>query len=149
MRKILYVDMDGVLADFGEAMARQPREVLEAYAGRPDEIPGIFADMVPMPQAIESFLKLSQLFDTYILSTAPWGNDTAWSDKHRWVKKHLGTAAHKRLILTHHKNLNRGDFLVDDRTKHGVDLFGGEHIHFGTETFPDWPAVVTYLERKA
>ena len=62
-----------------------------------------------------------------------------------WIKKYLGTHAYKRLILTHHKNLNRGDYLVDDRTKNGADRFAGEHIHFGTEKFPDWPAVTEYL----
>ena len=32
------------------------------------------------------------------------------------MKKYLGEIAYKRLILTHHKNLNFGDFLIDDRT---------------------------------
>ena len=48
-------------------------------------------------------------------------------------------------ILTHHKNLNVGDYLIDDRTKHGVPEFSGEHIHFGTEEFPDWRTVTAYL----
>ena len=63
------------------------------------------------------------MFDTYVLSTAPWENPSAWSDKLVWVKKHLGQLAYKRLILSHHKNLNSGDFLVDDRTRNGVDKF--------------------------
>ncbi len=33
--------------------------------------------------------------------------------------------------------------------KHGVDLFPGEHIHFGTEAFPNCEAVVEYLECRA
>jgi 5'(3')-deoxyribonucleotidase len=61
-----------------------------------------------------------------------------------WTKKHLGEAAYKRLILTHHKNLNHGDFLVDDRTKNGADRFTGEHIYFRSPRFPDWNAVVEY-----
>jgi hypothetical protein len=48
------------------------------------------------------------------------------------------------LILSHHKHLNRGDFLVDDRTANGADRFEGEHVHFGTPHWPDWPAVVGY-----
>lgn len=43
------------------------------------------------------------------------------------------------------KNLNIGDFLIDDRTKNGADRFTGEHIHFGTSKFPDWDTVVRYL----
>ena len=38
--------------------------------------------------------------------------------------------------------------LIDDRTKNGADLFPGEHIHFGTDTFPDWSAVLDYLRGK-
>ena len=62
--------------------------------------------------------------------------------------KHLGPTAHKRLILSHHKNLNSGDFLIDDRTKNGAGEFGGEHIHFGTDKFLDWKTVVQYLQQK-
>jgi len=98
-----------------------------------------------MPGAIDAFHELRRLFDTYILSTAPWANHSAWSDKLVWVKQHLGTEAEKRLILSHHKNLNRGDFIIDDRLKHGVDVFQGKHIHFGSDRFPDWGAVMAYL----
>ena len=63
-------------------------------------------------------------------------------------KKNLGNVAYKRLILSHHKNLNSGDFLIDDRTKNGAGEFGGEHIHFGTGKFPDWKIVVQYLQQK-
>jgi 5'(3')-deoxyribonucleotidase len=104
--------------------------------------------MDPLPGAVESFEVLAGLYDTYILSTAPWENPSAWSDKLLWVKRHLGGAAHKRLILSHHKNLNDGDYLIDDRTKNGADRFRGEHIHFGTPPFPDWPAVVAYLRER-
>ena len=52
------------------------------------------------------------------------------------------------MILSHHKNMNRGDYLIDDRTKHGVDKFQGEHIHFGSEKFPNWKSVLKYLLAK-
>ena len=61
------------------------------------------------------------------------------------MKLHLGVPAYKRLILSHHKHLNHGDFLVDDRTRNGVDRFRGQHIHFGTDAFPDWTAVLEHL----
>jgi len=80
---------------------------------------------------------------------SPWKNETALTDKLRWVKKYLGKVAHKRVIFSHHKNLNCGDFLIDDRDdKNGVDKFQGEHIHFGNDDFPNWESVVTYLEGK-
>ena len=149
MPKILYVDMDNVLVDFASGIARIPADLASKYEGRLDEVPDIFALMEPMPHAIESVCKLSGLFDTYILSTAPWGNPSAWSDKLLWIKLHLGDIARKRLILTHHKNLNRGDFLVDDRPNNGADKFGGELLLFGQEKFPDWPTVTDYLRLRA
>src|SRR4030095_5496424 len=121
--------------------------LLEKHAENLDDIPGIFSQMRPMPNAVESFEELAKLFDTYILSTAPWDNPRAWSDKLLWVKTHLGEAPYKRLILTHHKNLNRGDYLVDDRTKNGADRFPGELILFGSPQFPDWLAVHAYPTR--
>jgi len=145
MKKILYIDMDNVLVDFESAVARLDEKTRKKYEGKLDEIPGIFSKMEPMEGAVESFKKLSKHFDTYILSTSPWENPSAWSDKLLWVKKYLGSHAYKRLILTHHKNLNSGNYLIDDRTKNGVDEFTGEHIHFDSERFPDWDSVLNYL----
>jgi 5'(3')-deoxyribonucleotidase len=148
MSKILYVDMDNVIVDFPSAFPHLSLEILQEYEDRLDEVPGIFALMEPLPQAIASFEELATKFDTYILSTSPWGNPSAWSDKLLWVKRYLGEVAYKRLILSHHKHLNSGDFLIDDRTKNGADRFQGEHILFGSDKFPDWPSVVDYLNGK-
>lgn len=148
--KILYIDMDNVLVNFQSGTDRLDKETRELFVGRPDEVPGIFSLMVPMPGAIDAFRVLSGKYDTYILSTAPWHNPSSWSDKIEWVQEHLGSKegepAYKRLILSHHKNLNMGDYLIDDRhDANGVDKFPGEHIHFGTEKYPDWDSVMRYL----
>jgi 5'-nucleotidase len=148
-RRTLYIDMDNVLVDFPSAFPHVSLADHAKYVDRLDEVPGIFSKMQPIPGAVESFKELCVLFDTYLLSTAPWGNPSAWSDKLLWVKEYMGRDAYKRLILSHHKNLNRGDFIIDDRTKNGVDMFEGEHIHFGSQRFPDWPSVVAYLRERA
>ena len=144
-KKILYVDMDNVLVDFKTGIERISEEDKKLYEGRYDDVPGIFSLMDPMKDAIESYNKLSSYYDTYILSTSPWDNPTAWQDKILWVQKYLEKSAYKRLILSHHKNLNTGDYLIDDRLKNGADKFKGEHIHFGTERFPDWKSILNYL----
>ena len=123
-----------------------------------DEVPNIYSRMEPMDGAVAAFEKLSQVYETYILSTAPWKNPSAWSDKLEWVKMHLGhldegkakadRVVEKRLILSHHKNLNRGHYLIDDRPEaNGVPKFKGEFIHFGPESdkYPDWDSVLKYL----
>lgn len=160
-KKIVYVDMDNTLVDFQSGIDKLPHEEKEKFAPTPahpnglyDTIPGIFAKMDPMAGAIEAFEWIASHFDTYILSTAPWDNPTAWSDKLNWVKKYLGKAAHKRLILSHHKNLLKGDFLIDDRDKNGADRFQGVLLPFGMnhETgkwnqYRSWQNIMDCLEK--
>ena len=141
----LYIDMDNVLVDFKSAIELQPTEVLHEYEGRYDEIPGIFSQMLPMHGAAEAINALKDHFDMYILSTAPWKNPSAWSDKVLWVQKYFGEVFYKRLIISHHKNLCKGDYLIDDRTKNGAGEFEGELIQYGTDRFPNWETVVKYL----
>ena len=145
MKKIVYVDMDNVLVDFSSGVSRLSEDIVKEYEGRLDEVPGIFALMDPVKDAISSFVQLVEKFDMYVLSTSPWKNPTAAQDKITWVKEYLGKHAYKRLILSHHKNLNIGDYLIDDRTKNGADKFQGEHLLFGSEQFPGWKEVLAYL----
>ena len=143
--KVVYVDMDNVLVDFQSGIDSLSDEEREVYKDNIDNAPGIFSKMQPLDGAIEGYKKLTEYFDVYILSTAPWNNPSAWSDKLLWVQKHLGDIAYKRLILSSNKNLNAGDYLIDDRTANGASDFKGEHIHFLTEKFKNWDDVLNYL----
>ena len=153
-QKILYIDLDNTLVDFPSGINRLPAHARAEFDGHYDDAPGIFALMDPLPGALEAYRVVAEHFDTYILSTAPWDNATAWHDKVRWVQTHLGlttgSVAYKRLILSHHKNLNRGDFLVDDRSANGAGEFEGEWLQFGPDAaFPSWEAVTEYLLSRA
>ena len=143
--KIVYVDMDSVLVDFQSGIDSLTEEQKQIFKDDLDDVPGIFSKMKPVDGAIEAYEKLTKHFDVYILSTAPWQNPSAWSDKLVWVQKYLGDLAYKKLILSHNKNLNIGDFLIDDRLANGANEFRGEHIHFGRQPFTDWRSVITYL----
>lgn len=149
----LYIDMDNVLVDFTSAIDWPSAEQLAAANGDHSDVPGIFAQMTPMPGAIDAVIELAKVYDLYILSTAPWKNPSAWTHKVEWVQKHWGadesSPVYKKLILTHHKDLNQGEFLVDDRTANGVDGFEGVHLHFGQADFPDWQATKDYLLKMA
>ena len=151
-KKILYFDMDNVLVDFQSGIDQLSEQTLKEYDGFLDEVPNIFGLMKPLAGAVEAVKLLAQYFDVYILSTAPWKNISAWSDKAAWVHKYFGgeneSVFYKRLIISHHKNLNKGDFLIDDRTKNGAGEFEGELIQFGSEKFPDWEKVIDYLIKK-
>ncbi|TFD57188.1 hypothetical protein E3T39_14265 [Cryobacterium suzukii] len=153
MKKILYIDLDNTLVNVQSGIDRLTNAEYSRYEKRLDEVPGIFARMEPISGAIDAFHTLAQSFDTYILSMAPWGNASAWQHKLEWVQEHLGAdaggPAYKRLILSHHKHLNRGDFLVDDGSAVGADRFEGELIKFLTPLFPDWNTVTRYLLERA
>ena len=150
-KKILYIDMDNVLVDFQSGIDKLDENIKAEYKDHLDDVPGIFALMNPVEGAVDAVHRLAEKYDLYILSTAPWNNPTAWCDKLNWVKKHFGgdkaSPFYKRIILTHHKNLCQGDYLIDDRPhKCDVDKFTGEVLHFGEEgKYKDWESVVEYL----
>lgn len=149
MKKIVYIDMDNVIVDFPTGIAKLDEKTRQQYVENYDEVEGIFGLMEPMPKAIEAVHQLAEKYDIYVLSTSPWHNPSAWIDKIKWIHRYFGedknSVLYKRVILSHHKNLNQGDYLIDDRTANGADKFKGEHIHFGTEKFPDWESVLKYL----
>jgi 5'(3')-deoxyribonucleotidase len=126
-KKILYFDMDNVLVDFQSGIDQLSEQTRKEYEGRLDEVPGIFSLMKPLPGAVEAVKILSQYFDVYILGTAAWRNISSWSDKAAWVHRYFGdekeSIFYKRLILSHNKHLNRGDYLIDDRTANGAGKF--------------------------
>lgn len=151
-KELLFVDMDGVLVDFYKGVRAYYPDFDDYEIGRQREIttelsamPGFFTSLEPVAGALEAFRQLAQKYDTYILSTPDWFGVNSWTEKRIWVEKHLGEAAFKRLILSHNKGLFSGRALIDDRIRNGVENFKGEHIHFGTEVFPGWKAVLDYL----
>lgn len=144
-KKRIYFDMDNVLVDFKSGLDKIDEQTKQKYEGHLDDIPGIFGLMNPMEGAIEAVNKLAEKYDVFILSTAPWENPSAWADKVKWVKKYFNEVFYKRLIISHRKDLCKGDYLIDDRGKNGTSDFEGEWIKFGEGKFPDWKSVVDYL----
>ena len=147
MKKILHIDLDGVIADFISAMHSHPLRKIPPYEEHPDTIPHIFRNLQPIEGAVTVVQKLlsSDKYEIYFLSTAPWNNPSAWTDKRLWLEDHFGESINRRLILTHRKDLIRGDILIDDRPNNGSDKFQGEWIQFGSVSFPDWQSILNYL----
>ena len=145
-KNILYIDMDGVLVNFQSGIEKLTEEEKIKYKDQEKNAPHIFSKMEPIEGAIEAYKILAERYDTYILSTAPWNNETSLGDKVAWAKRYLGDTIYKRLILSHNKNLNVGHYLIDDRPhKNGAADFKGELIHFRSEKFPDWNSVLDFL----
>ena len=156
-KKILYLDMDGVVADFEKGIGElcpelkdfKSYEDQELLSDKIDEIcfanPEVYHNLPPIEGAVAAVEKLSECYDIYFLSTAMWSLPQSFSGKRIWIARHFEVIGRKRLILTHRKDLLLGDFLVDDRLKNGAAEFRGEHIHFGTEKFPVWESTKNYL----
>lgn len=160
-KKILYIDMDGVIADFDIALEIYDSEInnfnhqndLMQAEIRNQKVDMIcetnddFFYQIPLINgAVEAINKLFEIFDVYFLSTPMWNAPHSFTGKRIWIEEHFGELASKRLILTHRKDLNVGEFLIDDRLCNGVENFQGTHIHFGTNEFPDWETTYKYLE---
>lgn len=158
MKKIVYVDMDGVIADFESAILNISSNVVlsdedDGYESRSKIIsdlvmnnnPRLFEELLPIEDSIFYVNKLFDKFEVYFLSTPMWDVVESYTGKRIWLEKQFGEKAHKKLILSHRKDLCFGDFLIDDRTRNGAGEFKGELIHFGTNKFPNWETVYNYL----
>ena len=150
-KKIVFVDMDGVLVNFEKAMndyhKTAPEHLSKIYAKDPDIIPGIFREAEPMPGAIQAIKKLHQSgkYDICVATTTPWDNPYAAGDKMFWIQKYLGEEFYKSMAMTHRKDLLHGDYLIDDRTANGAGEFKGKLMQFGTVKYPDWDSILKEL----
>ena len=141
-QKIVYIDLDNTLADYVGMANELHRSLKDAK-----HIPGFFRNLNPMPNAIESYNLLSKYFDVYILSTSPWSNPDAFKEKFEWVREKFPNA-YKNIIFSHHKDLNIGDYLIDDSDKNGASNFKGDYIQIGSTKFPTWYSVIQYIFEK-
>ena len=156
-KKIVYIYMDGVIVNFGKAIQdwydKHPH-LVERYKEFPDHIQGLFRNPPPMEGAIEAVKKLheSGKYELFIATSAPWGNAGSAGDKRMWLEDYFGDLFHKKMFVTHRKDLLLGDYLIDDRTKNGAGEFSGEHLQFGVNyednkvgPYPDWNSILDYL----
>lgn len=157
-KKIVYIDMDGVIVDFGKAIEdwfEKHPHLKERYKTHPDHIQGLFRIAPPIKGAIEAIKKLhnSGKYELFIATSAPWGNPQSLTDKRFWLEDYFDNIFHKRLFTTHRKDLLMGDYLIDDRLKNGAGEFSGELLRFGFDwendnspnEYPDWDSILDYL----
>jgi 5'(3')-deoxyribonucleotidase len=142
-KPICYVDMDGVTCNFDKAKAEYVAAGGKANGVYKED--GFFAKLEPIEGAIEAIKKLSESYEVYFASTAPWSSPYAFKDKRIWVEENMPAEFKKKLILTHNKGLLKGDYIIDDRVANGILDFEGEHVHFGEEGFENWDKVLEYL----
>jgi 5'(3')-deoxyribonucleotidase len=126
----LFIDLDGVLADFDKGYEkafgvellpraeRQGEDVVKWHLIR--NTPGFFRHLPMMPGALQLWNFASRQ-GAYILSGAPdrEGSNVQW-EKRMWVKKNLGDNVPVITCPASEKSLyaRPGDVLVDDWEKH-------------------------------
>lgn len=157
-KKIVYIDMDGVIVDFGKAIKdwfEKHPHLEERYKTHPDHIQGLFRIAPPIKGAVEAIKKLhnSGKYELFIATSAHWGNPQSLTDKRFWLEDYFDNIFHKRLFTTHRKDLLMGDYLIDDRLKNGAGEFKGKLLRFGYDwennnspnEYPDWDSILDYL----
>ena len=157
-KKIVYIDMDGVLVNFDYAIKdffNKYPHLEERYKNNPDHIQGLFRNPPPIEGAIKAINKLAESgkYELFIATAAPWGNPMSSMDKRFWIEEHFGNLFHKKMFVTHRKDLLMGDYLIDDRTKNGAGEFSGELLRFGYDwendnkpnEYPTWESILDYL----
>lgn len=122
----LFLDADGVLADFEEGARRllgiPPKQYLAqhgrgAFWKRLAKARNFYGSLPEMPDARRLFDGVKHLEPT-ILTGLPLGNWAA-PQKVRWAAEHFpGVPIVTCLARDKHKHMHAGDVLVDDREKH-------------------------------
>ena len=141
-KKIIYIDLDNTLANYSKAANEQGIPPSEAKHTK-----GFFRSLKPIDGAVEAYNLLDKYFDVYILSTAPWSNPDSLTEKILWVKEYL-PKAYKNVIFSHHKNLNIGNYLIDDSLGNGAGEFTGELLQIHSDKFPNWKSIIRYIFAK-
>lgn len=132
----IFIDMDGVLADFG----RLKRE-LGMESDEMKRMPGAYARLQPIPGALEAVRSLIGMgYECWVATKPPTGVPHAYADKAEWVLRHLPELK-RRIIITHDKGLlgDECDYLIDDRPhKANCEMFPGVLVRFiGGVTWAD------------
>lgn len=148
-KKIVYIDMDNVLADYDKAFKLAINK--NPAIGFPQSQYGFFLNLEPVDAAIESvkLLLKSDLYDVYVMTAPSIQNPLCYTEKRVWIERYFGLEFVEKLIISSNKSLLKGEYLIDDHVSgKGQESFEGELIHFGSSRFPDWDAVQDYLSRE-
>ena len=138
----IFIDMDGVIADFEKASNEFQR--IHGKTNRPDKWVD-YRNLDVIEGAIEAVAKLNTDYDVFIASTPPWSRPEVWGHKREWIEEHFPYLK-QRIILTHRKDLLIGDILIDDSRFRGQPDFQGEWYWFNKNwNNRNWKACLEWI----
>jgi 5'(3')-deoxyribonucleotidase len=140
-KKRLYVDMDGVLADFIGSYKKYYNPITNKF---PQSNWGFFANLDPIENGVETVKELMEHYDVWILTRASYKNPLCYTEKRIWIEKYFDLEFCNKLIICPNKSLVKGDYLIDDCLTDGQTEFEGELVHFG-RSHVNWGEVSRYL----
>jgi len=146
---ILYIDMDDTLCDFKGAFDRC--RLKNPNFKFPQSTQSFFLDLEPISGAVDTFTWLNNQpeLDVYILTAPSIKNPNCYTEKRLWIEKHLGFSAANKLIISPHKNLSKGHYLIDDNLSgKGQENFEGKVIHYGSNLYPNWATIHQFFKTK-
>lgn len=149
--KRIYVDMDGVLADFYShpKLGGEKR----GYGNYPEMYePGFFLALPPIKGALEAMdiLLKEKNLDIWILTQPVKETSYSYAEKVEWIKKYLPSLEGK-IVMTQEKShlAGRGLTLIDDNPKWGSGWVarGGFFLLFNEEKCPveNWIGITNLL----
>ena len=142
MKLIVFVDMDGVLADFDGA-------ITSGVENDPPEMfkPGFFRNLKVMDGAIDGVAQLlaNPKLEVYVGSKMTSKVTTCATEKMEWIREYFpGLLRH--MVLCCDKKLLRGNFLVDDDIDRWGHSFKGAFIHFDrTKPKQEWQRISNFF----
>lgn len=142
-KKIVFVDMDGVLADFDGDVKIHIKDPPEMF------VPGFFRNLKVLSGAHEAVAELLSLphLEVYIGSKPTSGNLSSATEKFEWVARHFPRLL-KRIVLVCDKRLLHGDYLIDD-DKRWQGSFKGKFLHFDkNKPEESWKVILERLRIK-
>lgn len=131
----IFLDMDGVLADFNRLVFERMGRTFEHTSGPGADkemwdhlakIDRLYFQLEPMPAAVELWELAHSLGKVEVLTAIPRRTTmpSAEYDKRAWIAKHFGTATPVRIgpfSRDKWKHATAGDILVDDRHDNIID----------------------------
>ena len=141
----IFIDMDGVIADFEKASNEFQR--IHGKTNRPDKWVD-YRNLDVIEGAIEAVAKLNADHEVFIASTPPWLRPEVWGHKREWIGEHFPDLK-RQIILTHRKDLLIGDILIDDSRFRGQPDFQGEWYWFNKNwDNKNWKACLEWIYKE-